>query len=65
MDVHEYRRNAYIIDSAYMYVLSCLCLSATPWLVAQKASMCMGFSRQEYCSGFPFPSPYYRQEQVK
>ena len=25
--------------------------------VAHQASLFMGFSRQEYCSGFPFPSP--------
>ena len=33
-----------------------LCLAlATPWSVAQGLSM--GFSRQEYWSGLPFPSP--------
>ena len=29
--------------------------SATPWAVARQASLSMGFSRQEYCSGLPFP----------
>ena len=29
----------------------------TPWTVAHQASMSMGFSRQEYWSGLPFPSP--------
>ena len=29
----------------------------TPWDVAQKAPLSMGFSRQEYWSGLPFPSP--------
>ena len=29
----------------------------TPWTVAQQAPLSMGFSRQEYCSGLPFPSP--------
>ena len=29
----------------------------TPWTVAYQASPCMGFSRQEYWSGLPFPSP--------
>ena len=29
----------------------------TPWTVAHKAPPSMGFSRQEYWSGFPFPSP--------
>ena len=31
--------------------------SATPWTVAQQAPPSMGFSRQEYWSGLPFPSP--------
>ena len=30
---------------------------ATPWTVACQASLSMGFSRQEYCNGLPFPSP--------
>ena len=30
---------------------------ATPWTVACQASLFMGFSRQEYWSGLPFPSP--------
>ena len=32
-------------------------LFATPWTVAYQAPPSMGFSRQEYCSGVPFPSP--------
>ena len=32
-------------------------LFATPWTVAYQASPSMGFSRQEYWSGLPFPSP--------
>ena len=31
--------------------------SATPWTVAHQASLSMEFSRQEYWSGLPFPSP--------
>ena len=31
--------------------------SATPWTVAYQASPSMGFSRQEYWSGLPLPSP--------
>ena len=30
---------------------------ATPWTVAYQAPPFMGFSRQEYWSGVPFPSP--------
>ena len=32
-------------------------LFATPWTVAHQARLSMGFSRQEYWSGLPFPSP--------
>ena len=31
--------------------------SVTPWTVARQAPLSMGFSRQEYWSGFPCPSP--------
>ena len=37
--------------------LSRVQLFATPWTVAYKAPPSMGFSRQEYWSGLPFPSP--------
>ena len=32
-------------------------LFATPWTVAHQAPLSMGFSRQVYWSGLPFPSP--------
>ena len=35
---------------------SCLTL-ATPWTVAHEDPLSMEFSRQEYWSGLPFPSP--------
>ena len=35
---------------------SCLTL-ATPWTVACQAPLSVGFSRQEYWSRLPFPSP--------
>ena len=37
--------------------LSRVRLFASPWTVAYQASPSMGFSRQEFCSGLPFPSP--------
>ena len=49
-----------------VFVCVCVCMSAcelshvwvfvTPWTVARQAPLSMGFSRQEYCSGLPFPS---------
>ena len=38
-------------------LLSRVRLFATPWTVAHQTSPSMGFSRQEYWSGLPFPSP--------
>ena len=38
-------------------VLSCVLPSATPWGIARQPPLSMGFSRQEYWSGLPFPSP--------
>ena len=32
---------------------------ATPWTVARQVPLSMGFSRPEYWSGLPFPSPGY------
>ena len=29
----------------------------TPWTVARQAPLSVGFPRQEYWSGLPFPSP--------
>ena len=37
--------------------LSRVRLFATPWTVAHQAPPSMGFSRQEYWSGLPFPFP--------
>ena len=37
-------------------------LSATPWTMAHQASLFMVFSRQEYWSGLPFPSPVIKYE---
>ena len=43
----------------YMHakLLSCVQLFATLWSVACQAPLSMGFSRQEYWSGFPCSSP--------
>ena len=46
-------------------VFVCVCVracsvmsdSVTPWTIAHQASLSMGFSRQEYWSGMPFPIP--------
>ena len=41
----------------YAHQLSHVKIFATPWTVACQASLSMGFPRQEYWSGLPFPPP--------
>ena len=38
--------------------LSRVRLFATPWTVVHQAPPSLGFSRQEYLSGLPFPAPW-------
>ena len=40
-------------------------LCATPEMAAHQAPLSMGFFRQEYWSGLPFPSPMGREEHCK
>ena len=40
-------------------------LCATPWVAAHQAPLSLGFSRQEYWSGLPFPSPMHESEKWK
>ena len=42
--------------SSGLVIKSCPTL-VTPWTVACQAPLPIGFSRQEYWSGLPFPSP--------
>ena len=46
-----------LIESESVKSLSHVQLFGTPWTVAHQAPLSMGFSRQEYWSGLPFPSP--------
>ena len=41
----------------HVKLLSHVRLFATPWTVTYQAPLSMGFYRQEYWSGLPFPSP--------
>ena len=41
----------------HVYMLSHVRLCATPWTVAHQPPLFMGFFRQEFWSGLPFPSP--------
>ena len=40
-----------------LLLLNCLQLFLPPWAVAHQTPQSMGFSRQEYWRGLPFPSP--------
>ena len=51
-----YYKHIYDDAAAAKLLQSCPTL-ATPWIVARQAPLCMEFSRQEYWSGLPFPSP--------
>ena len=46
-----------LIGRMLNHSLSCVQLFVTSWTVAHQAPPSMGFSRQEYWSGLPFPSP--------
>ena len=46
-----------IFPSISTLVACCIWLFVTPWTVAHQALLSMEFSRQEYWSGLPFPSP--------
>ena len=45
------------VSTGAAQVLICIQLFETPWTVAPQAPLSMGFSRQEYWSGLPFPPP--------
>ena len=48
---------AFLLKWSEVNLLSRVQLFATLWTVAGLAPLSMGFSRQEYWSGLPFPSP--------
>ena len=57
----EYSKNTYYMPITYTRLkvksLSRVRFFAIPWTVAHQAPPSMEFSRQEYWSGLPFPSP--------
>ena len=58
MDLSENIHSNFVENSLKMLSrFSCVWLFGTPWTVAHQALLSMGFSRQEYWSGLPFPSP--------
>ena len=59
-----WRSAFFTVQLSHPYRVVCVCeslsrvrLFAAPWTVAHQAPLSVGFSRQEYWSGLPFPSP--------
>ena len=57
LPMREPSRDVRCALDAKLESLSCVRLFATPWTAAHQAPLSMGFSREEYWSGLPFPSP--------
>ena len=55
--LEQERKRTYELRRKKVKLLSRVQLFVTPWIVAHQAPLSMGFSRQEYQSGLPFPSP--------
>ena len=45
------------IDALLVCICSHVLFFATPWTITYQSPLSMGFSKKEYCSGLPFPSP--------
>ena len=53
----DWKKSVFIPISKKVKSFSRVLLFVTPWTVACQAPLSMGFFRQEYWSGLPFPSP--------
>ena len=54
---HTMKFKWFTVERKKVKSLSCVQLFATPWTVAHQASPSLEFSRHEYWSRLPFPSP--------
>ena len=54
-----------ILNTCHLVATSCPTLSQIPRTVARQAPLSLGFPKQEYWSGLPFPSPGGYLEDVK
>ena len=57
MHEHFFIQNTQDKKACACLLLSHVQLSAIPWTVAHQAPLSLGFPRQEYWSGLPFPTP--------
>ena len=53
----KYLANKIEQNTCVNFSLSSVLVFATLWTVAHQAPLCMGFPKQEYWSGLPFPPP--------
>ena len=60
--MHKHTSIILLKATVYAQSLSRVQLFATPRTAARQAPLSMGFSRQEYWSGLPFPSPGHLPE---
>ena len=51
-----YKKKCYVCAVLFLVTQS-VCLFVTPWTIAHKAPLSIGFSRQEYWSGLLYPPP--------
>ena len=55
---HDIHSTATVVTGCVYLCCSVICPTlCDPWTIARQASPSMGFSRQQYWSGLPFPSP--------
>ena len=57
LDTCNMRLTILFLSGVVVFVAKSCPILATLWTVAHQAPLSMGFSRQEYRSGLPFPSP--------
>ena len=72
---HSFYNNVHTVNKSILYTykllkvkvksLSHVWLFATPWTVVYQAPQSMEFSKQEYWSGLPFPSPMQRTDSLE
>ena len=65
---HNYRPCLWLNTTLLLLLLSHFShvqLGATPQTAAHQAPLSLGFSRQEYWTGLPFPSPMHEREKWK
>ena len=53
---HPFYKSQNLVRACMLSLFSSVWLCAIPWTVARQAPLYVGFSRQDYWSGLPFPS---------